>query len=128
MGFAVVYVCVYVCASECMFFPMVDTIELVCRPQIASLIWHISHSQFPPLMHDSSTLCSTGDCREESTTTACLSDCLSLSTLLELSFLADESYLLYFCFLFPPSCLSGCVSLCCCTLIFHTHSCNGKNT
>lgn len=87
------FVCMCACLSAC-FFPWLKPLSLSAGPQIASLIWHVSHSQFPPLMHDSSALCSTGDCREESTTTACLCLSLSLSTLLELFLLADDSHLL----------------------------------
>lgn len=92
------------------FFPWLKLLSLSAGPQISSLIWHVSHSQFPPLMHDSSALCSIGDCRGKSTTTACLSDCLSLSTLLELFFFADESH---------PLNLSICILLSCLSIWLH---------
>lgn len=68
------------------FFPWLKPLSLSAGPQIASLIWHVSHSQFPLLMHDSSALCSTGGCREGSTT-ACL-------FFLKCFLLLDESHLL----------------------------------
>ena len=86
----------HVCVSRVhVFFPWLKPLSLSAGPQIASLIWHVSHSQFPPLMHDSCALCSTGGCGEESTTTACLCDTsntLSLFTLLQLFLIADESH------------------------------------
>ena len=66
-------VCVYVCVAECMFFPGLKLSSLSAGPQFSSVIWHVSHSQFPPLMLDSFALRPIGNCREKSTTTARLS-------------------------------------------------------
>lgn len=80
-GFLWLCVCAYVHVSVRMcacFFPWLKPLSVSAGPPIASLIWHVSHSQFPPLMHDSSTMFSAGDCREESTKVR-LSVSLSLS-------------------------------------------------
>lgn len=96
---AEVCLCVCVCVQVHVFFPWLKPLSLSADPQISFLIWHVLHSQFPALLHDSSVLCSAGDCRQESATTVCLSP--AFSTLLELSFFLADEYIFLSAFCHP---------------------------
>lgn len=107
---------VYGGVTECMFFfPWLKPPCPSAGSQNSSLIWHVSHSQFPPLMHDSCALCSTRDCEGEMMTTSSLSDCPSPALLKLLLLLIKLTCLsicrLLPCFPLPPVWLSDCKSL-----------------